>query len=159
MNSSAVLYALGYTAAVLLGCFVFYTLVVRYWREADDTQRDRRDAYKLPCIALSISRKQSCCRPEEFQRLVRETINNDAIVKSVSPLGKSMFIIEIDIRDFNEFESEYGSVVNIVRHFMNLRTPNPPLPKASGASAERWPVEVPLQKVQNIKESQFNGNR
>ena len=43
-----------------------------------------------------------------------------------------MFIIEIDIRDFNKFESEYGSVVNIVRHFMNLRIPNPPLPKGSG---------------------------
>ena len=39
-------------------------------------------------------------RRKEFQdngkALLRETINNDEIVKSVSPLGSSMFIIEID---------------------------------------------------------------
>jgi hypothetical protein len=128
MTLSAVLYAIGYTAAVLFVCFIGYKLVVRHWRQEGDTLK----VYKLPCIALSISRKQSCCTPEEFQKIVRETINNDEIVKSVSPLGNSMFIIEIDIRDFNKFESEYGSVVNIVRHFMNLRIPNPPLPKASG---------------------------
>jgi hypothetical protein len=42
-----------------------------------------------------------------------------------------MFIIQIDLRDFSRFESEYGSVVNIVGHFMNLRIPNPPLPKTT----------------------------
>jgi hypothetical protein len=51
-------------------------------------------------------------------------------VRSVSPLGPSMFIIEIDLKDFHRFESEYGSVVNIVGHFINLRIPNAPLPKA-----------------------------
>jgi hypothetical protein len=127
---SAVLYTIGFTAAVLFICFILYKLVVRHWRQEGDT--DTLEVYKLPCIALSISRKQSCCTPKEFQKIVRKTINNDEIVKSVSPLGSSMFIIEIDIRDFNKFESEYGSVVNIVRHFMNLRIPNPPLPKASG---------------------------
>jgi hypothetical protein len=126
MTSTAVLYAIGYTVAVLFGCLLLYKLIVRYWR----TEGDTLESYKLPCIALSISRKTSCCSPEEFQRLVRETLSNDAIVKSVSPLGTSMFIIEIDIRDFNKFESEYGSVVNIIRHFMNLRIPNPPLPKS-----------------------------
>ena len=130
MSLSAVLYTIGFTAAVLFICFILYKLVVRHWRQDGDT--DTLEVYKLPCIALSISRKQSCCTPEEFQKIVRKTINNDEIVKSVSPLGNSMFIIEIDIRDFNKFESEYGSVVNIVRHFMNLRIPNPPLPKGSG---------------------------
>jgi hypothetical protein len=122
-----VLYAIGYTVGVLFGCFVLYKLVVRHWRK----ERDTLQSYKLPCIALSISRKQSCCTPEEFQKIAREKINNDEIVKSLSPLGSSMFIIEIDIRDFNTFESEYGSVVNIIRHFINLRIPNPPLPKSS----------------------------
>jgi hypothetical protein len=126
MSFTAVLYAIGYTVAVLFGCFLLYKLIVRYWRTEGDTLED----YKLLCIALSISRKKSCCTPEEFQRIVREQILNDEIVKSVSPLGSSMFIIEIDIRDFNKFESEYGSVVNIIRHFMNLRIPNPPLPKS-----------------------------
>ena len=46
-----------------------------------------------------------------------------------------MFIIEIDLRDFNKFESDYGSVVNIVGHFINLRIPNPPLPKATRRDA------------------------
>ncbi len=46
-----------------------------------------------------------------------------------------MFIIEIDISDFNKFASEYGSVVNIVSHFMNLRIPNPPLPKEARRQA------------------------
>lgn len=120
--------AVGYTAAVLLGCFWSYTLIVRCWRnDAGDTLK----SYKLPRIALSISRKTSCCTREAFQRIVREQINNDEIVKSVSPLGTSMFIIEIDLRDFSGFESEYGSVVNIVGHFMNLRIPNPPLPKTT----------------------------
>ena len=127
MTPSAVLAAIGYTVAALLCCFVLYKLIVRQWRKEGDTV----DFYKLPCIALSISRKQSCCTREEFQRIVREQINNDEIVKSVSPLGSSMFIIEIEIRDFNKFESEYGGVVNIVRHFINLRIPNPPLPKSS----------------------------
>jgi hypothetical protein len=126
MSFTAVLYAIGYTVAVLFGCFLFYKLIVRYWRAEGDTI----ESYTLPCIALSISRKKSCCAPEEFQKIVREQILNDEIVKSVSPLGSSMFIIEIDIRDFNKFESEYGSVVNIIRHFMNLRIPNPPLPKS-----------------------------
>jgi hypothetical protein len=125
MDVSAVLYTLGYTAAVLLGCFGFYKLIVRSWRSEGDTLR----YYKLPCIALSISRKPSCCSREQFQRIVRQEINNDEIVKSVSPLGGSMFIIEIELSDFNKFASEYGSVVNIVSHFMNLRIPNPPLPK------------------------------
>jgi hypothetical protein len=127
VTPSAVLAAIGYTVAALLCCFVLYKLIVRQWRKEGDTV----DFYKLPCIALSISRKQSCCTREEFQRIVREQINNDEIVKSVSPLGSSMFIIEIEIRDFNKFESEYGGVVNIVRHFINLRIPNPPLPKSS----------------------------
>ena len=127
MTPSAVLAAIGYTVAALLCCFVLYKLIVRQWRKEGDTV----DFYKLPCIALSISRKQSCCTREEFQRIVREQINNDEIVKSVSPLGSSMFIIEIEIRDFNKFESVYGGVVNIVRHFVNLRIPNPPLPKSS----------------------------
>jgi len=126
MTLTAVLYAIGYTVAVLFGCFILYKLIVRHWRKEGDTL----ESYKLPCIALSISRKKSCCTPEEFQRIAREQISNDEIVKSLSPLGNSMFIIEIDIRDFNKFESEYGSVVNIVRHFMNLRIPNPPLPKS-----------------------------
>ncbi len=133
MTLSAVLYAIGYTAAVLFGCYIVYKLVVRHWRQEGDTL----EVYKLPCIALSISRKQSCCTREEFQKIVRETINKDEIVKSVSPLGNSMFIIEIDIRDFNKFESEYGSVINIVRHFMNLRIPNPPLPKLQGETPGR----------------------
>jgi hypothetical protein len=128
MELSAVLYTIGYTAAVLLGCFGLYKLIVRCWRnESGDTLR----YYKLPCVALSISRKPSCCTREEFQRIVREEINNDDIVKSVSPLGGSMFIIEIELTDFNKFESEYGSVVNIVSHFMNLRIPNPSLPKTA----------------------------
>jgi hypothetical protein len=125
MDSSAVLYAVGYTAVVLLGCFGLYTLVVRCWRSEGETLKH----YKLPRIALSISRNPSCCSRESFQKIVREQINNDEIVKSVSPLGPSMFIVEIDLRDFHRFESEYGSVVNIVSHFMNLRIPNPPLPK------------------------------
>jgi hypothetical protein len=127
MDSSAVLYAVGYTAAVLLGCFGLYTLIVRSWRNNDG---ETLKSYKLPRVALSISRKPSCCTRESFQKIVREQINNDEIVKSVSPLGPSMFIIEIDLKDFNQFESEYGKVVNIVGHFMNLRIPNPPLPKA-----------------------------
>jgi hypothetical protein len=126
MDASAVLYAVGYSVVVLLGCFGLYTLIVRRWRSEGETLKE----YKLPRIALSISRKPACCSRESFQSIVREQINNDVIVKSVSPLGPSMFIIEIDLRDFNKFESEYGSVVNIVGHFMNFRTPNPPLPKA-----------------------------
>ena len=51
-----------------------------------------------------------------------------------------MFIIEIEIRDFNTFESEYGGVVNIVRHFMNLRIPNPPLPKSSRPEFQKLDV-------------------
>ena len=62
------------------------------------------------------------------------------MVKSVSPLGSSMFIIEIELRDFNKFESEYGSVVNIVRHFINLRIPNPPLPKSSRHERQKLDV-------------------
>jgi hypothetical protein len=131
MSFTAVLYAIGYTVAVLFGCFLFYKLIVRYWRTEGDIEGETLESYKLPCIALSISRNRSCCTPEEFQRIVREQLSHDEIVKSVSPLGSSMFIIEIDIRDFNKFESEYGSVVNIVRHFINLRIPNPPLPKSS----------------------------
>ena len=136
MTPSAVLAAIGYTVAALLCCFVLYKLIVRQWRKEGDTV----DFYKLPCIALSISRKQSCCTREEFQRIVREQINNDEIVKSVSPLGSSMFIIEIEIRDFNKFESEYGGVVNIVRHFINLRIPNPPLPKSSRNELQKLDV-------------------
>jgi hypothetical protein len=131
MDSFGVLYTVGFTAAVLLGCFGLYTLIVRCWRNEGETLR----YYKLPWIALSISRKPSCCTRESFQKIVREQINNDEIVKSVSPLGPSMFIIEIDLRDFNRFESEYGSVVNIVGHFMNLRIPNAPLPKTSQREA------------------------
>lgn len=131
MDSFGVLYTVGFTAVVLLGCFGLYTLIVRCWRNEGETLR----YYKLPWIALSISRKPSCCTRESFQKIVREQINNDEIVKSVSPLGPSMFIIEIDLRDFNRFESEYGSVVNIVGHFMNLRIPNAPLPKASQREA------------------------
>jgi hypothetical protein len=135
MSFSAVLYAIGYTVAVLFGCFMLYKLIVRSWRQEGETL----ESHGLPCIALSISRKKSCCTPEEFQKLVRENINNDEIVKSVSPLGGSIFIIEIDIRDFNKFESEYGSVVNIIRHYINLRIPNPPLPKTS--YRERQPIK------------------
>jgi hypothetical protein len=127
MTLPAVLYAIGYAVAVLFGCFILYKLIVRSWRQEGETL----ESHELPCIALSISRKKSCCTPEEFQKLVRENINNDEIVKSVSPLGGSIFIIEIDIRDFNKFETEYGSVVNIIRHYINLRIPNPPLPKSS----------------------------
>ena len=127
MDSSAVLYAVGYTVVVLLGCLGLYALIVRCWRSEGETLK----YYKLPWVALSISRKPSCCTRESFQKIVREQINNDEIVKSVSPLGPSMFIVEIDLRDFSRFESEYGSVVNIVGHFMNLRIPNPPLPKAT----------------------------
>jgi hypothetical protein len=128
MDFSALLSVVGYTGAVLLGCYGLYTLIVRCWRkEGEETLK----SYKLPRIALSISRKPSCCTRESFQKIVREQINNEEIVKSVSPLGPSMFIIEIDLRDFHRFESEYGSVVNIVGHFMNLRIPNPPLPKAT----------------------------
>lgn len=127
MEFSAVLCAVGYTAAVLLVCYWLYTLIVRCWRnEAEDALK----SYKLPRIALSISRKP-CCTREAFQQIVRGEINNDEIVKSVSPLGPSMFIVQIDLRDFNRFESEYGSVVNIVGHFVNLRIPNPPLPKTA----------------------------
>jgi len=121
------LYAVGYTVVVLLGCFGLYTLVVRCWRSEGETLKQS----KLPRIALSISRNPSCCSRESFQSIVREQINNDEIVKSVSPLGPSMFIVEIDLKDFHRFESEYGSVLNIVGHFMNLRIPNPPLPKAT----------------------------
>jgi hypothetical protein len=135
MTLSAVLCALGYTIAALLGCFVFYKLIVRYWRKEGNTTVE---SYKLPCVALSISRKQSCCTREEFQRIVREQINNEEIVKSVSPLGGSMFIIELELKDFHKFESEYGGVVNIIRHFINLRIPNPPLPK---------PLRHELQKL------------
>jgi hypothetical protein len=127
MDASGVLYSVGYTAVVLLGCFGLYTLIVRCWRSEGETLKE----YKLPRIALSISRKPSCCSRESFQKIVREQINNDEDVRSVSPLGPSMFIIEIDLKDFHRFESEYGSVINIVGHFMNLRIPNPPLPKAS----------------------------
>jgi hypothetical protein len=133
MTFTAVLYAIGYTVAVLFGCFLMYKLIVRHWRSEGDTL----ETYELPCIALSISRKKSCCTPDEFQRIVREKINNDEIVKSVSPLGNSMFIIEINIRDFNSFETEYGSVVNIIRHFINLRIPNPPLPKSHTAKLQQ----------------------
>ena len=136
MTLSAILATLGYTVAALLCCFALYKLIVRQWRKEGDTIQ----YYKLPCIALSISRKQSCCSREEFQKIVREQINNDEIVKSVSPLGNSMFIIEIEIRDFNTFESEYGGVVNIVRHFMNLRIPNPPLPKSSRPELQKLDV-------------------
>jgi hypothetical protein len=127
-----VFYAIGYTAAALFCCYIFYKLIVRRWRKEGG---DTLDSYKLPCIALSISRKKSCCTPEVFQRIVRDKIRNDEIVKSVSPLGNSMFIIELDIRDFNQFEGEYGSMVNIIRHFVNLRIPNAPLPKSP---AEKW---------------------
>jgi hypothetical protein len=133
---SAVLAVLGYTVAALLCCFVLYRLIVRHWRKEEDTV----ESYKLPCIALSISRKQSCCAREEFQKIVREQINNDEMVKSVSPLGSSMFIIEIELRDFNKFENEYGGVVNIVRHFINLRIPNPPLPKSSRHELQKLDV-------------------
>ncbi|MGB7836869.1 MAG: hypothetical protein WBL40_02035, partial [Terrimicrobiaceae bacterium] len=126
MTLPAVLAALGYTVAALLCCYVLYKLIVRHWRKEGDTV----ESYKLPCVALSISRKQSCCTREEFRKIVREQINNDETVKSVSPLGSAMFIIEIDLRDFSKFESEYGEVVNIVRHFINLSIPNPPLPKS-----------------------------
>ena len=136
MALSAVLAVLGYTVAALLCCFVLYKLIVRHWRKEGDTIQ----YYKLPCIALSISRKQSCCSREEFQKIVREQINNDEMVKSVSPLGSSMFIIEIELRDFNKFESEYGGVVNIVRHFINLRIPNPPLPKSSPQELQKVDV-------------------
>jgi hypothetical protein len=131
MDSSAVLYAVGYTVLVLLGCLGLYTLVVRCWRSEGETLK----SYKSPRVALSISRKPSCCTRESFQKIVREQINNDEIVKSVSPLGPSMFIIEIDLRDFHKFESEYGNVVNIVGHFINLRIPNPPLPNGTGREA------------------------
>ena len=131
MDAAGVLYAVGYTVVVLLGCFGLYTLIVRCWRSEGETLKE----YKLPRIALSISRKPSCCSRESFQKIVREQINNDENVRSVSPLGPSMFIIEIDLRDFHRFESEYGSVVNIVGHFMNLRIPNPPLPKATRREA------------------------
>jgi hypothetical protein len=136
MSLPDVLYAVGYTAAVLFGCFLLYKLVVRNWRKESDIL----ESYKLPCIALSISRKRSCCTREAFQKIAREKINNDEIVKSVSPLGRSMFIIELDIRDFNKFESEYGSVVNIIGHFMNLRIPNPPVPKSSWHEAKKVDV-------------------
>jgi hypothetical protein len=137
MTLTAVLYAIGYTVAVLFVCFLLYKLVVRHWRQEG---RDTLESYKLPCIALSISRKKSCCTPDEFQKIVREQISNEEIVKSLSPLGNSMFIIEIDIRDFNKFESEYGSVVNIIRHFINLRIPNPPLPKSSSRKPRKVDV-------------------
>jgi hypothetical protein len=130
MAALEILSAVGYTAAVLAACYFLYKLIVRHWRKEGDILK----SYELPCIALSISRKKSCCTAEEFQRIAREQMNNDEIVKSLSPLGTSMFIIEIDIRDFNKFESEYGSVVNIIRHFINLRIPNPPLPKSSTGS-------------------------
>ena len=51
-----------------------------------------------------------------------------------------MFIIEIDLRDFSKFESEYGDVVNIVRHFINLRIPNPPLPKSRRQELQKLDV-------------------
>ena len=51
-----------------------------------------------------------------------------------------MFIIEIELRDFNKFESEYGGVVNIVRHFINLRIPNPPLPKSPRQEVQKLDV-------------------
>ena len=136
MTLPAVLAALGYTVAALLCCYVLYKLIVRHWRKEGDTV----ESYKLPCVALSISRKQSCCTREEFRKIVREQINNDERVKSVSPLGSSMFIIEIDLRDFSEFESEYGDVVNIVRHFINLRIPNPPLPKSPRQELQKLDV-------------------
>jgi hypothetical protein len=136
MTLPEVSYIIGYTAAVLFGCFLLYKLVVRSWRE-DRNARDAVESYKLPCIALSISRKQSCCTRAEFQKIVREQINNDEIVKSVSPLGGSMFIVEIQLRDFNQFEGEYGNVVNIIGHFINLRIPNPPLPKSSRHGLQR----------------------
>jgi hypothetical protein len=131
MDTSGVLYAVGYTLAVLLGCFGLYTLIVRCWRSEGETLK----SYKLPRVALSISRKPACCSRESFQKIVREQMNNDEIVKSVSPLGPSMFIVEINLRDFHRFESEYGSVVNIVGHFINLRIPNPPLPKIARREA------------------------
>jgi hypothetical protein len=131
MDAAGVLYAVGYTAVVLLGCFGLYTLIVRCWRSEGETLKE----YKLPRIALSISRKPSCCSRESFQKIVREQINNDENVRSVSPLGPSMFIIELDLRDFHKFESEYGSVVNIVGHFINLRIPNAPLPKGARREA------------------------
>ena len=42
-----------------------------------------------------------------------------------------MFIVEIELMNFNQFEEEYGNVVNIIGHFINLRIPNPPLPRSS----------------------------
>ena len=104
MDSSAVLYAVGYTVVVLLGCLGLYTLIVRCWRSEGETLK----YYKLPWVALSISRKPSYCTRESFQKIVREQINNDEIVKSVSPLGPSMFIVEIDLGDFGRFESDMG---------------------------------------------------
>lgn len=133
MGATEVLSVIGYTVAVLVGCFFVYKFIVHLWRKEEDSV----ESYTLPYIALSICRKKSCCTAEQFQRIVREQIRNDEIVKSISPLGSSMFIIEIDIRDFNDFESEYGSVVNIVRHFMNLRIPNQPLPKSSPKRSNR----------------------
>ena len=136
MTPPEVLYIIGYTAAVLFGCFLLYKLVVRSWRE-ERNEREALESYKLPCIALSISRKQSCCSREEFQKIAREQINNDEIVKSISPLGGSMFIVELELRHFNQFEGEYGNVVNIIGHFINLRIPNPPLPKSSRHGLQR----------------------
>ena len=37
MDASAVLYAVGYTVVVLLGCFGLYTLIIRCWRSEGET--------------------------------------------------------------------------------------------------------------------------
>ena len=120
MDASAVLYAVGYTAVVLLGCFGLYTLIVRCWRSEGETLKE----YKLPRIALSISRKPACCSRESFQKIVREQINNDEIVRSVSPLGPSMFIIEIDLRDFHKFERDRKSTRLNSSHLARSRMPS-----------------------------------